>query len=228
MGQRKFQSKKKRSNAPPFVFMNGKTLWSEVWLQLPFSRQVIYLSLKARYNGQNNGRIYFPYLEFKDQFKAKKTFYDALIDLEALGWISRFRIGGKYRFYYLYELTGRYDEILKPRKPFVGLDRNIFVHPRWRNLSCTAKSHYLLFKCSKKGWTDEVLTLPYSKTRALCAPGTSKKARDELIAGEWIEEVGVECGMFGKAKGYKLTRYWDHWPEKASVVYGKYIQGAKN
>lgn len=227
MDGRQNNKKKKKTNVPPFVFLNAKTIWSEAFLQLLPSRQILYLNIKSLYNGRNNGKIFISYSDFKDQF-SKKTFYDSLEDLEARGWIRRIRKGGKRRFYYLYELTSQHDDIDKPRKPFAAMDRSICEHRKWMALTPIAKVHYLMMKCSRKGWTDGALALPYSRTRALCAPGTSKKARDELIAGEWIKEVSEECGMFGKAKSYKLTQYWDHWPHRGSEVYGKYIQGAKN
>ncbi len=221
------KKRKSRSQAPPFVFLNGKTLWSDECRQLLPSRQVIYLTLKARYNGQNNGRMYFPYTDFEDQY-SKRTFYDALTELETKGWIHRVRKGGKYRFHYRYALTGRYDEIDRIQKPFVGIEKKLPNRQAWKELSDAAKVHYLLLKCSRTGWGEGDLSLPYSKIKGVFAYSTSSKARKELIAKGWLEKAGEDGGLFGVKRSYKLTRRYDLWPSKPSLVYGKYIQGAKN
>jgi hypothetical protein len=205
--------KKRRSKCPPFVFLNNKTLWNEEWLGLLTSRQVIYLNIKNKYNGINNGRIYLPYTEFQEQFRSKNTFYDSLDDLAKEGWINRKKKGGRQRFYYHYYLTGKYDDIDQPRKPFAGLARDLLNHPEWKKLSFKAQSHYLLIKCSYNGHNNGEIILPYSKLKRLCAPATSSKALNELKNNDWIEGVG-SGGLFGSPACYKLTWRYDHWPKK--------------
>ena len=205
---------------PPFVFINGKTLWSEEWRQLLPSRQIIYHYLKSRYNGQNNGKIYFPYSDFEDQ-SDKRTFYESLDELEARGWISRVRKGGKRRFHYLYRLTGKHDGIDQPYKPFAGLERSVLSIPAWKELSFRARSEYLLMKCNYKGYDNGGFSLPYSRLKGTRAPATTSKSRKELIAKDWLRVV-KEGGLHAEPTLYELTRRYDRWPSGPSLVYGKY------
>lgn len=198
--------------------MNGKTLWSKEWWSLLSSRQVIYLHLKSKYNGLNNGKIFFSYSEFEGQM-SKTIFYESLDDLENRGWIRRKRKGGKRRFYYLNRLTGKYDEIDKPRKPFVGLGKELLSRQAWKDLSWIARSHYLLIKCSPKGRGEGKLTLPYSKIKGAFAYATSSKARKELIDKGWIEVDEEGGGLFGNPTCYKLTRRYDWWPKKGPYTW---------
>ena len=210
--------KTKRSNCPPFVFLNNKTLWSEEWLGLLPSRQIIYLYIKSRYTSFNNGKIYFPYSDYQDQFD-KSTFYDSLSDLVAGGWIRRKKKGSKQRFYYLYELPGEHDELLKPRKPFAAVNKDLLSHQAWKDLSHISKIHYLMLKCSYTGKDKNTLTLPYSKLKGICSPATSSKSRKELITNNWIKKVDKDNGLFGNPTCYRLTAFYDWWPKR--LPYGR-------
>lgn len=72
---------------------------------------VLYLYLKAKFNGSNNGQIAFHYSEIKgaNGYRSPKSIAAAIRELEAAGWIERTRFGGLYRFQNLYRLTGRFD-----------------------------------------------------------------------------------------------------------------------
>lgn len=101
---------KKKKFGKPFVMLEKETLKSEEWKKLSASEKLIYIKIKANYNGLNNGKISFRYSEAKDEF-SPATISKALKVLLAKGWIDKTQHGGLYRFYCLYKLTGKYDRI---------------------------------------------------------------------------------------------------------------------
>ena len=88
-----------------------------IFRQCPEFRQLspraitLYLHLKAKFNGSNNGQIAFHYSEVKgaNGFKSDKTICAAFRELEGAGWIERTHVGGLYRFQNLYRLTAKFD-----------------------------------------------------------------------------------------------------------------------
>lgn len=86
------------------------TLRSKEWKTLAPSEKLIYISIKANFNGSNNGAIPFKYKQVIDEFSSA-TISKALKGLQTKGWIEKTKHGGLYRFYCLYELTGKYDRI---------------------------------------------------------------------------------------------------------------------
>jgi Fe2+ or Zn2+ uptake regulation protein len=90
--------------------LEHKTLKSKEWKSLTPSEKLIYIYIKANYNGLNNGKIPFKYSEAKDEF-SDTTIWRALKRLVKKGWIQKTRHGGMFRFYCLYKLTGKHDRI---------------------------------------------------------------------------------------------------------------------
>jgi hypothetical protein len=98
------KSKKSRN----FAMIHKKTVESNEWKDLSSSAKLIYIYLKVKYNGHNNGKISFKY--HVSEFSSSTT-SRSLKELISKGWISKTKHGGLYRYYCLYKLTGAYDEI---------------------------------------------------------------------------------------------------------------------
>lgn len=101
----------KRSNKhPPFVGLPREMLKRPEWRSgLSHTGKVLYIHLKHKFVGYNNGEICLHYSELTD-FMASGTISRAYKELEEKGWIVRERqVGGKYRFTVYYRLTGKYD-----------------------------------------------------------------------------------------------------------------------
>jgi predicted transcriptional regulator len=88
-----------------------RTLQSKAWKELSPAEKLIYIRIKANFNGVNNGEISFTYSEARDEF-SDATIWRALKGLEKKEWIVKTKHGGLFRFYCLYKLTGKYDRIL--------------------------------------------------------------------------------------------------------------------
>ena len=102
----------KRSNKyPSFVALPREMLKLPEWRSgLSSSGKVLYVHLKHKYTGQNNGDICLHYSEVED-FMAPATIARAFRELEAKEWIVVERtVGGKHRFTTHYSLTGKYDK----------------------------------------------------------------------------------------------------------------------
>jgi len=100
----------KRKNGPPFVMIDKAVLRSSAWKALSHSEMVVYIYLKANYNGSNNGEIAFPYSQMEG-IMARQTLSSALKGLIEKGWIEKTEYGGLYRYYCLYRLTGKFDVV---------------------------------------------------------------------------------------------------------------------
>jgi len=83
-------------------------LRSDEWKTLTSSAKLTYIGIKANYNGANNGQIAFKYSgsDFTDSTTSK-----ALQELISKGWVEKTEHGGMFRYYCLYKLTGKYDNI---------------------------------------------------------------------------------------------------------------------
>ena len=102
---------------PPFVRLEkGLILKRREWWDLSTRARSVYLLVKAKYNGANNGAIRLYYSESRKLqirgLKSPKDISRAFAELEREGWIRRTRFGGLYRFVCEYGLTGRFDTLL--------------------------------------------------------------------------------------------------------------------
>lgn len=104
--------KGKRFNS--FVAIPRKTLRSNEWGELTPAAKLLYIHLKSKYNGSNNGSIRLYYSELKGikGISSSSTISKARKELEDKGWIKREKLGGLYRYYNEYKLTGKYDDCL--------------------------------------------------------------------------------------------------------------------
>lgn len=112
-------NKRRRPKFPPFLMLNrDMILYCDAWKQLSPSAKVVYICIKARHNGSNNGKISLPYseLETVKGLGSPSTVSRALKELEKKGWIRRTHHGGMYRYANRYEMTGKYDLNIADRR----------------------------------------------------------------------------------------------------------------
>ncbi len=99
---------RKKNKHRRFVLLERQTLLSTFWKELTHAEMIVYIYLKNNFNGVNNGQIPLKYLELKGVM-APATLSKALKGLITKGWIEKTQHGGMYRYYCLYQLTGKYD-----------------------------------------------------------------------------------------------------------------------
>jgi len=106
----------KRRRFPPFVALSREMLRSIEWRTgLIPSEKILYIHLKSKFVGHNNGELYLHYSEMEDMM-ATGTIAQAFKGLIEKGWIAKEQhIGGKYRFQVKYRLTGKCDSALSNR-----------------------------------------------------------------------------------------------------------------
>lgn len=92
-----------------------KMLRSHEWKMLGPAAKILYIHLKGKYNGHNNGEIRLYYSELKGikGLSSPSTVSHAFNELEEKGWIKRTKLGGLYRTINEYELTGNFDDYLQ-------------------------------------------------------------------------------------------------------------------
>ena len=104
-------SKKKKHGH--FVGLTNRTLRTTAWRTLSAKAKILYLHLKGKYNGSNNGDISLHYSELEDieGLKSSSTQCNAFRELEQKGWAKRTQHGGMFRYQNKYELTWKYDDM---------------------------------------------------------------------------------------------------------------------
>ena len=107
-------SRRRRNRTNKSFVMIGRRmlLKTNEWKSLTPSAKLLYIYLKSRYNGSNNGEIQLHYSELKGikGLSSNNTVAKAFQELEKKGWIKKTRIGGLYRYVNEFELTGTYDD----------------------------------------------------------------------------------------------------------------------
>lgn len=99
----------------PFMRLERKMLFGCVeWKQLSPRAKILYCYIKAKYNGANNGKIRLYYSELRGikGFKSDFVIAAAFKELQDKEWITRTQLGGMYRHFNEYSLTGKYDAML--------------------------------------------------------------------------------------------------------------------
>jgi hypothetical protein len=115
MGLHKGRKKVKFTN---FLMLGREmVLYSDEFRQLSPSAKILYLYIKAKHNGTNNGQILLHYSEMKtvNGFSSPSTTSKAFKELERKGWITRTSFGGLHRTPNTYGLTGKYDDYITDR-----------------------------------------------------------------------------------------------------------------
>lgn len=104
--------RKKERDTEPYVRLARYMLFdSKEWKDLSPAAKLLYLHIKAKYNGSNNEKIRLSYSELKGNtgISSPKTISNAQKELIKKGWIERAKYGGLYRYSNLYKLTWKYD-----------------------------------------------------------------------------------------------------------------------
>ena len=96
-----------------FVRLSTKTLRGQAFRSLKPSSALLYLQLKAKYNGSNNGDIKLYYSELKgiQGLSSPSTISNAFKELIEKGWVKKTEHGGLYRYSNSYKLTWEHDEL---------------------------------------------------------------------------------------------------------------------
>lgn len=100
-----------------FVMISRSMLFRcEEWRGLSPKAKILYLYLKAKYNGSNNGniRLYYSELNGIKGFSSDATKSRAFQELVRNNWVRKMsiRIAGSCRNNNDYQLTGEYDELV--------------------------------------------------------------------------------------------------------------------
>lgn len=98
-----------------FVMISRDMLFRcEEWRELSPAAKILYLYLKAKYNGLNNGniRLYYSELNGIKGFSSAATISRAFKELVRNNWVrrTRIRIGGSCRYNNEFTLTGEHDD----------------------------------------------------------------------------------------------------------------------
>lgn len=111
--------RRRGERASSFVMIGrGTLLRSNEWKGLSAAAKILYLYLKAKYNGSNNGQIRLHYSELRGVkgISSPSTISRAIRELEQKGWLEITNLGGLYRRINEYRLTGTYDDHLIERR----------------------------------------------------------------------------------------------------------------
>jgi DNA-binding MarR family transcriptional regulator len=102
----------KRSNKSFVMIGRGMLLRSQQWKELSPAAKLAYIYIKSKFNGINNGgiRLYYSELKGVKGLSSPSTISRALKELEKKEWIKRTKLGGLYRHFNEFKLTGKYDD----------------------------------------------------------------------------------------------------------------------
>ncbi len=106
-------SRRKGFRLPSFVPIDRRMLLhSPEWADLSLASKVLYLQIKAKHTGYNNGDLRLHYSE-AERIMSAGTIARRFKELETKGWIERTPVGGKYRWVNDIRLTGKYDKTVQ-------------------------------------------------------------------------------------------------------------------
>jgi len=100
-----------RSKGLQHIGIERRTLKENHWRGLSGPAKILYIHLKGRYNGANNGEIRLPYSAMRDVkgCSTNKTIARASKELQKKRWIKIEERGGLYRHNNFYKLTFKHD-----------------------------------------------------------------------------------------------------------------------
>lgn len=109
---------RRKRHCRPFIGLAKELLFQRhEWWDLSPAAKNIYMLLKGKYNGSNNGKIRLSYVEIRRLkirgLKSKKSISRAFHELERAGWVKRESIGGLYRHINEYTLTAQFDRFVE-------------------------------------------------------------------------------------------------------------------
>jgi len=128
-----------------YQMIGREMLLCQEWKQFSPSAKLLYIYLKSKHNGSNNGKIHLHYSELKtvEGLCSPSTVSRAFKVLEKAGWIKKTKLGGLYRYQNLYELTGKEDHHIsdsqrKPREEYkkttLPVASEYYIDPQTRTL----------------------------------------------------------------------------------------------
>ena len=85
-------------------------LRSSEWRNLSKSARLLWIHLKANFNGSNADKLRLSYGEMKG-LMAPATMSKAFKELEKKTWIEKTKHGGLYRYYCTYRLIGPWSKL---------------------------------------------------------------------------------------------------------------------
>ena len=107
------QKRKRNNYREPFIALGkGMILRCREWKELSPAAKIFYITLKAKFNGCNNGEIRLYYSELKSirGLRSSGTISKAIRELDQKEWIKRTKLGGLHRNFTDFELTGKFDK----------------------------------------------------------------------------------------------------------------------
>ena len=111
-------NKNKRKKFNNFIMLGrDMLLHCGEWKRLSPAAKLVYITLKAKHNGSNNGEICLHYTELEAGrgLGSPSTVSNAFKELEKKGWIKRTSYGGLFRIPNKYGMTGRFDYYITNR-----------------------------------------------------------------------------------------------------------------
>lgn len=109
--------KRRKKGRLDFVGIERKTINNcPEWDGLTAAAKILYLHIKGRFNGSNNGEIKLTYKDMKGVKGccSNDSISKASKELEEKKWIKRTQKGGLFRYKTLYGLTFEYDRFAMP------------------------------------------------------------------------------------------------------------------
>jgi hypothetical protein len=98
---------KKINRHPPFVMLPNKLIDSKAWQELSCYAIRVYIEIRHKYNGKNDGNLSYTYRE-ASKIMHRLTFTKALRELINNGLIDIIRSGGLYRKCNIFGLSDRW------------------------------------------------------------------------------------------------------------------------
>jgi len=106
------KKRKTKHKLKPFIALERELLRSDAWqIGLTPAEKIVYIHLKYKFVGHNNGEISLHYSELRKMF-SPATISRAFKGLEAKEWIERTRRGGLFRFSSYFRLTAKFDKAI--------------------------------------------------------------------------------------------------------------------
>lgn len=101
------KKKGKKRSSPGFVQVWDKLIDSEAWKELSCYARTVYIEIRHKYNGSNNGNLSYTYRE-GIRIMTRNRFSKALKELVNNGLIDIIRSGGLYRKNNIFGLSNRW------------------------------------------------------------------------------------------------------------------------
>ena len=99
--------KKKKNRYSSFVMLTNELINSKAWKELSCYARAVYIEIKHKYNGKNDGNLSYTYRE-ASEIMHTDTFTKALRELVNNGLIDIIRSGGLYRKSNIFGLSDRW------------------------------------------------------------------------------------------------------------------------